>query len=82
MRYKCVVMTAKLLTTGEAAETVGIGRVTLQRWIRARKIRAPKARLRGGIGVRLWGVADIGRLRQAKEKIYRRGRGRKAKPKR
>jgi excisionase family DNA binding protein len=70
-------MTAKLLTTREAASAVGIGRVTLQRWIRARKIRAPKARLRGGIGVRLWGAADVERLRLAKEKIYRRGRGRK-----
>lgn len=75
-------MTAKLLTTREAASVAGIGRVTLQRWIRARRIRAPKTRLRGGIGVRLWSPADIERLRQVKERIYRRGRGRKAKPER
>ncbi len=70
-------MTAKLLTTGEAARAVGIGRVTLQRWIRARKIRAPKPRLRNSIGVRLWSPADIANLRRVKEKVFRKGRGRK-----
>ena len=72
-------MSAKLLTTREVAEAAGIGRVTLQRWIRAGKIRAPKARLQNGVGVRLWSVADLARLRRAKETIYRRGRGRKSK---
>jgi excisionase family DNA binding protein len=72
-------MTAKLLTTGEAAKAVGIGRVTLQRWIRARKVQAPKPRLRNSIGVRLWSSADIANLRRVKEKVFRKGRGRKPK---
>ena len=74
-------MSTKLLTTREAAEAVGIGRVTLQRWIRARKVQAPKARLRNGVGVRLWNQADVKRLLAVKEKLYRRGRGRKPRQK-
>jgi excisionase family DNA binding protein len=72
-------MSAKLLTTREAARAAGIGRVTLQRWIRAGKIRAPKARLQNGVGVRLWSSADIANLRRVKDKIFRKGRGRKTK---
>ena len=69
------------LTTAEAAEAVGIDRITLQRWIRAGKVKAPKPVLRNGRGVRLWSSADIERLRQTKEKIHRKGRGRKRKRK-
>ena len=61
---------------------MGITRVTLQRWIAAGKIRAPRPRLLGGIGFRLWTEADVSRLRKVKREIYRKGRGRKPKPKR
>jgi len=68
--------------TEMAAETVGIDRATLQRWIRTGMIKAPKPVLRNGRGVRLWSPADIERLRAVKGQIYRKGRGRKPKPKR
>jgi excisionase family DNA binding protein len=72
----------KELTTGEAAKAVGIDRITLQRWIRAKKVKAPRAVLRNGRGVRLWSTADVEGLRKTKEQIHRKGRGRKPKPKR
>lgn len=72
----------KTYTTREAAGAVGITRITLQRWITAGKIRAPQTRLVEGVGMRLWSEQDISRLRKAKEEIYRKGRGRKTKPKR
>jgi predicted DNA-binding transcriptional regulator AlpA len=65
------------LTTRQAAEAVGIDRVTLQRWIAGRLVKAPKAVVRGGRAVRLWSEADLERLRSRKEEIYRKGRGRK-----
>ena len=64
-------------TTIDAAEAVGIDRVTLQRWIRLGKVKAPRTVLRNGRGVRLWAQADMKRLRETKEKLYRKGRGRK-----
>ena len=70
------------LTTAEAAVEVGIDRITLQRWIRAKRVKAPRAVLRNGRAVRLWAPDDIERLRKTKERIHRKGRGRKAKPKR
>ena len=70
------------LTTTEAAQEVGVDRITLQRWIRAGKVIAPMLVLRNGRGVRLWSSADMGRLRQTKERIHRKGRGRKPKRKR
>jgi excisionase family DNA binding protein len=67
--------------TREAARSVGITRITLQRWIAAGKIPAPRTRLVEGVGKRLWSEQDISRLRKAKENIYRKGRGRKRKAK-
>ena len=67
------------LTTSDAARVVGIHRATLQRWIRARKIKPPKPTLSNGRGVRLWSRSDIEVLRKAKKLIYRRGGGRKKK---
>jgi excisionase family DNA binding protein len=70
------------LTTAGAAKAVGITRQTLQRWIREGKIKAPKPTLSNGRGVRLWSDAHVRRLVQVKIETYRKGRGRKAKPKR
>jgi excisionase family DNA binding protein len=70
------------LSTGEAAEAVGLDRITLQRWIKAKKVKAPKTVLRNGRGVRLWSSGDIERLREIKDQIHRKGRGRKPNPKR
>ena len=70
-------MSAKLYTTGQAAAAVGITRATVQAWIAAKKIRPPKATVLGNVTVRMWSKADVQELRQAKEKLYRKGRGRK-----
>ena len=65
------------LTTSEAAKAVGIHPVTLQRWIAAGKVNAPKPTLVGAVGYRLWTAKDVERLRKVKLKIHRKGRGRK-----
>jgi hypothetical protein len=51
--------------------------MTLHRWIVAAKVKAPGLRIRNGRAVRLWGQADLARLRKLKEQIYCKGRGRK-----
>jgi excisionase family DNA binding protein len=77
-----VYVSQKTYSTREAAKAVGITRVTLQRWITAGKIRAPRTQLINGVGKRLWSAEDISRLRKTKQENYRKGRGRKPKPKR
>jgi predicted site-specific integrase-resolvase len=67
------------IATADAAKAVGIDRITLQRWIRAGKVKAPKPVIRGGRAVRLWSSADVGKLLKVKEQIHRKGRGRKSK---
>lgn len=69
----------KLYTTGEAAAAVGITRATVQAWIAAKKIRPPKTTVLGNVTVRIWAESDVRELRQAKERLYRKGRGRKPK---
>ena len=64
-------------TTKEAAATVGIAVVTLQRWIAAGLLKAPRLTIQRGRAARLWSESDIERLRKKKEQIYRKGRGRK-----
>jgi excisionase family DNA binding protein len=75
-------MSPKVYTTGQAAELVGITRATVQAWIKARKITPPAPTLEGAVAKRLWSVKDIDGLKKAKQEIYRKGRGRKPKPKR
>ena len=74
-------MSPKLYTTEEAAAKVGISRPTLQGWIKARKIRPPKASFDGLRGKRLWTESDVAQLRKTKEKIYWKGQGRPRKKK-
>ena len=69
------------LTTAEAAKEVDIHLATLQRWIATKKVAAPKPSLIGAVGYRLWSAKDVERLKKVKEEIYRKGRGRKPKPK-
>ena len=59
---------AKLLTTRDAAKVGGISLVTLQRWIAAGKVRAPKLKVLGKVKVRLWSKADVERIRKARQK--------------
>ena len=71
-------MSAKGYTTREAAEAVGISRVTLQAWIAGRKLKVPRLRVRAGHTVRLWTKGDLARLRETKKESFRRfGRPRK-----
>ena len=65
------------LTTAEAAEQVGIHQITLQKWIAAGRLKAPKATLIGAVGYRLWSAKDVAGLLKVKEASYRKGRGRK-----
>jgi excisionase family DNA binding protein len=67
------------LTTAEAAKRVGIHQVTLQKWIGAGKLKAPKPTLIGAVGYRLWSAKDVAALLKVKQAIYRKGRGRKRK---
>jgi excisionase family DNA binding protein len=70
------------LTTAEVAKRVDLHQVTLQRWIAAGKVRAPKPTLVGAVGYRLWTAKDVEALQKVKNGNYRKGRGRKPKPKR
>ena len=67
------------LTTAEAAKRAGIHQVTLQNWIAAGRLKAPKATLIGAVGYRLWSPKDVALLLKVKEASYRKGRGRKKK---
>jgi excisionase family DNA binding protein len=62
-------------TTLEAAGRVGISLPTLQRWIAAGKIKAPKPTLIGAVGYRLWSAAAIDRLKTVKQAVYRKRGG-------
>ena len=63
--------------TQQAAHAAGITVMTLHRWTVAKKLKVPKLRIRNGRAVRLWGNADLDRLRKLKQEIYCKGRGRK-----
>ena len=64
-------------STRYAAKAVGISLMTLQRWIADEDIRPPKLQTVNGRATRLWDTEDVELLRQLKEEIYCRGRGRK-----
>jgi len=70
------------LSTVDVARRVGVNRVTLERWISGRKVKAPKAIQIGKGAFRNWTAADVERVRKYKQENYRKGRGRKPKPKR
>jgi excisionase family DNA binding protein len=65
---------AKLHTTREVAEALGITRATLQTWIASGQIKAPKLE-RPGMGVRLWSKTDVEGVRAYKNEFFRKGRG-------
>jgi predicted site-specific integrase-resolvase len=61
---------------------VGIHWVTLRRWLAAGKIRPSRGVRLNGSTLWRWTDRDVEKLRNYKETTYRKGRGRKAKPKR
>jgi excisionase family DNA binding protein len=74
--------TMKAHTTPEVAKLVGVHLRTLHRWLDRGALPEPKRGKIGGLSVRLWTDEDIKGVRAYKTKTYRKGRGRKAKPKR
>ena len=72
-------MIGNKLTTAETARRVGIHQVTLQKWIAAGRLKAPKPVLIGAVGYRLWSAKDVAALLKVKQAIYRKGGGRKKK---
>jgi excisionase family DNA binding protein len=75
----------KTYTTVQVAKLLGIGRDTIYRWMRAKKIRGSRV-IRVGTGdsfqVRYWTDRDVARIKKYMQQNYRKGRGRKPKPKR
>jgi DNA-binding transcriptional MerR regulator len=74
-------MRRAVYTTKQAAEKAGITRVTLQAWIKAKKITPPKPTLEGAKAKRLWTESALSRLRAVKERIYWKVQGRPKKKK-
>jgi predicted site-specific integrase-resolvase len=72
----------KTLSTRDVLKHVGIGRATLERWLASGKLKKPKTIKFGKSEFRSWTVNDLERVQKFKSKNYRKGRGRKAKPKR
>jgi excisionase family DNA binding protein len=70
------------LSTLEVARAVGISRVTLERWLSSGKVKAPKTIRFGKNEFRNWTAEDVARIRKYKQENYRKGRGRKPKPRR
>ncbi len=69
------------LSTAEVAKNAGINRATLERWLASGKVGRPKSLRIGQKLFRNWTDADVGRVRKFKQENYRKGRGRKPKPK-
>jgi len=69
------------LSTKEVCTAVGISRATLERWLASGRFPRPQPMKIGAKAFRYWTQRDVDRVRKFKEKFYRKGRGRKPKPK-
>jgi predicted DNA-binding transcriptional regulator AlpA len=69
------------LSTAEVAKKAGIDRATLERWLASGKVARPKSLRIGQKLFRNWTDADVERVRKFKQENYRKGRGRKPRPK-
>jgi len=72
----------KTYSTKQAAKMAGISWITLRRWLAAGGIRPSQAVPYDGRTLWRWADRDVDRLRKYKQENYRKGRGRKPKPKR
>jgi hypothetical protein len=70
------------LSTAEVARKIGIDKATLERWLASGKVTRPKPLRIGQKLFRNWTDADMEKIRKHKQENYRKGRGRKPKPKR
>ena len=75
MIQTCIVM--KTYSTKQAAEAVGISRVTLERWLLTGKVRPSQTIRFNGEKHWRWTLSDVEKVRNFKAKHYRKGRGRK-----
>jgi hypothetical protein len=69
MIYLPLVQDRMLYSTQQTAKKLGIDVRSLNRYIAAKKIRAPELSRVGGVKVRLWSDRDIERVRQLLPKI-------------
>jgi hypothetical protein len=74
--------TMEFLAAVKAFQEAGIDKATLERWLAGGKIARPKSLRIGEKEFRDWSNADVERVRKYKQENYRKGRGRKPKPKR
>jgi predicted DNA-binding transcriptional regulator AlpA len=72
----------KVYSTGQVMKIVGISRTTLLQWLKNGKIPEPRKMTNVGMVARIWNDRDVERLKKHKQENYRKGRGRKPKPKR
>jgi len=70
------------ISTSEVAKKAGISKATLERWLAQGKVERPKSLRIGQKQFRKWTDADVRNIRKHKQENYRKGRGRKPKPKR
>jgi predicted site-specific integrase-resolvase len=68
-------------STEEAAKLAGISWITLRRWLAGGRIKPAQAVPYSGRTLWRWNDRDVKRLKKYKQKNYRKGRGRKPKPK-
>lgn len=60
------------LTTQQVADSIGVHKETLLKWVRGGEIPEPRKVQVGRIANRLWGEADVRRAREHRERNYRR----------
>ena len=72
----------KTYSTKQAAQLVGIHWVTLHRWLAGGKVKASEIIRMNGATFWRWTESDVLKVRKYKQENYRKGRGRKPKPKR
>jgi predicted DNA-binding transcriptional regulator AlpA len=70
------------ISTQDVTHEVGISRATLERWLSGGELQGPKTIRFGKSEFRNWSRSDVERVRKYKQENYRKGRGRKPKPKR
>lgn len=69
------------LSTRNVVKKVGISRATLERWLASGKLKGPKTVRFGKSEFRNWTARDVEMVKKFKWDNYRKGRGRKSKPK-
>jgi predicted site-specific integrase-resolvase len=72
----------KTYSTAQVANILGVHKATLIRWLLDGKVVEPRRLTNGGVNARIWNDRDVERVQKFKQQNYRKGRGRKAKPKR